>query len=58
MRRRYSNTHKRAEYTPEERKFILELLRESREQCNPVYASRAAGWWLHKQAMPELRPSA
>lgn len=55
---RYGSRRKRAEFTAEERKFILDLLRESRESCDPVYAVRAAGFWLQQQASPELRPNA
>lgn len=49
---------KKAEFTPEEREGILELLREAREFSNPSYASRAAGFWLHMQAPPDMRVSA
>jgi hypothetical protein len=58
MNPRYSNVRKRAEFSPEERQFILELLKDAREECDPDYASRAAGFWLHHQADAEMRASA
>jgi hypothetical protein len=58
MKPKYSSPRKKADFSPEERKLQLELLREARELCDPDYASRAAGFWLNHQAAPEMRPSA
>lgn len=55
MPARYSSTRKKAEFTPEERKSILQRLQEARKSCSLSYAVRAAGFWLHKQAPLSMR---
>ena len=52
---RYANPHKRGEFTPEERAFQLQLLREAREGADPRYVADACGFWLERQAARELR---
>lgn len=46
IRPRYASTRKRGDYTPEERQFTLNLLRESRQSADPTYVISAAGFWL------------
>lgn len=55
--RGFSLRGQRDHYTPEERAFTLELLREARQACDPHYARNAAGFWLDQQAPHELRES-
>jgi hypothetical protein len=55
MKPKYSSPRKKADFTREERKLELELLREARELCDPDYASRAAGFWLKRLPAPEMR---
>lgn len=58
MRPKYSKLRKRAEFTVEERKLTLELLRQARKLSDPVYVIGAAGFWLHKRPPHFLRTSA
>ena len=55
MKAKYSSLRKRAEYTLEERRSMLTLIREAIAQCDPVYAVRAAGFWWEQYMHREIR---